>query len=128
MLVLCLVVLPRVPCFWRFSPTTENITICGSGGDHPVQLTAIGTINHGTHPATYKDLTNVATWTTSFASVATVSSTGVVTVTPSSNGWTGNATITATVQGFGGPISGSALFTKTIPTTCTSNELKVHRE
>jgi hypothetical protein len=110
------------------TPTTENITICGSAANNPIQLTAIGTINHGSHPVSYIDLTNTAKWATSFASIATVTSTGLVTVTPSTNGWTGNATISATVEGFGGPVSGSALFTKTIPSNCTSEAIKVHRE
>lgn len=64
------------------------------------QLTATGTITHGSHPSSTENLTSLATWTSSSNSVATVSSSGVVTGVAS-----GTATITASYSGFGGLIT-----------------------
>lgn len=64
------------------------------------QLTAIGSIGHGKHPAGSKDVTGVSTWASSVAGVATVSGTGLVTAISA-----GTTTITASMQGFGGVIT-----------------------
>lgn len=64
------------------------------------QLTATGTTSHGSHPASQSNVTNTATWASSVPAVATVSSTGMVTAVG-----TGTATITASINGFGGLIT-----------------------
>lgn len=68
------------------------------------QLTATGSISHGSHPASTVDVTNTANWASSATSVATVSSTGVVTAMSA-----GTTTVTASVQGFGGLITSNAV-------------------
>jgi hypothetical protein len=93
-------------------------------------MTAIGTYNHGSHPSTTKNITDLVTWSSDIPEIATVSSTGLAQVTSSSNGVTGDATITATAQGFGGPISASATFTKqqSTATGCAAVEPSTHHE
>ena len=84
------------------TPSTVNFT--GVGGSS--QLTATGTIGHGSHPATTENVTNLVTWTTSSADVATVTAAGLVTAVGP-----GSIQITASMNGFGGVISGSATVT-----------------
>ena len=80
------------------SPSSQGINIGQS-----VQFTATGTYGHGpSHPAAQHDVTGKATWTSSAPTVATVSSTGLVTAVAG-----GTATITATMNGFTGLVSGS---------------------
>jgi hypothetical protein len=111
------------------TPSTETWTLCGPDATGaPVQFTATGTYNHGAHPATTKDLTNIATWASNTPAIATVNSAGLVQVTPSSNGISGDTIITATMQGFGGPVTGTATLTKTISTSCTSVEPAIPHE
>lgn len=64
------------------------------------QLSATGTTSHGSHPASQSNVTNMATWTSSVTSVATVSATGVVTAVGA-----GTATITASLNGYGGIVT-----------------------
>jgi len=73
-----------------------------------VQLTATGQYGHGTHPATSQDVTDLATWSSPSASVATVSATGLVTAVGA-----GTIPITASMKGFTGVVSGSATITVT---------------
>ncbi len=68
------------------------------------QLTALGTVGHGSHPASSTNVTATATWSSSATSVATVNSTGVVTGLGA-----GTATITASMNGFGGLITSNAI-------------------
>jgi hypothetical protein len=76
-----------------------------------VQLTATGTYTHAApHPATYQDVTASATWTSSAPSVATVSTTGLVTAVTA-----GTATISASMNGFTGLVSGNVTVTVTNP-------------
>src|SRR5690348_9825828 len=103
MLSVCLIV-PVIGCGTAevdsiaVSPTTQAVDIGQS-----VQFTAIGTYGHGpNHPAAQHDVTSQATWTSSAPSVATVSSTGLVTAVAA-----GTTTITATMNGFTGVVSGS---------------------
>jgi hypothetical protein len=81
------------------SPTLTDFD--GAGGN--VQLTAIATIGHGSHPATYEDVTKQAAWSTPLAEVATVNSSGYVTVVG-----LGITPITASINGFTGVVSGSS--------------------
>jgi uncharacterized protein YjdB len=69
-----------------------------------VQLTAIATIGHGPdHPATYEDVTKEVTWSTPLEGVASVNSSGFVTVVG-----LGLTQINAAVNGYTGVVSGSA--------------------
>lgn len=89
------------------SPTTQAVDIGQS-----VQFTAIGTYGHGpNHPAAQHDVTSQATWTSSAPSIATVSSTGLVTAVAA-----GTATITASMNGFTGVVSGSGTMAVINPT------------
>jgi uncharacterized protein YjdB len=77
------------------SPTASTLAIGAT-----VQLTAIGSVGHGSHPATSTNITATANWNSTSTKVATVSAAGVVTAVGA-----GSATITATMQGFGGLIT-----------------------
>ncbi|HEX8713205.1 MAG TPA: Ig-like domain-containing protein [Terracidiphilus sp.] len=88
------------------SPTSQAMVVGQS-----VQITAVGTYGHGpNHPAAQHDVTGVAKWTSSAPSVATVSSTGLVSAVGD-----GTATITASMNGFTGVVSGSATITVVSP-------------
>jgi uncharacterized protein YjdB len=90
------------------SPTTISLGVGATA-----QLTALATINHGAHPSSQSNITNTATWASSIAGVATVSSSGVVTAVSA-----GTTTITASTTGFGGAIvSNQAAITVTGATT-----------
>ena len=116
LLFICLVV-PFIGC--GSSTEADSIlvtpaTVNFGGVGLTAQLTATATIGHGTHPSTTQDVTNLVTWTTGSANVATVSASGLVTstgpgsiqVTASMNGFTGlissSSTVTVTVSGGGG--------------------------
>jgi hypothetical protein len=76
-----------------------------------VQLDAVGTYDHAKpHPPTTQDVTDTATWSSSAPSVATVSATGLVTAVTA-----GTATISASMNGFTGLVSGSVSVTVTNP-------------
>jgi uncharacterized protein YjdB len=85
------------------TPATQSLAV----GAH-AQFTAIGTIDHGSHPASTENITDTATWASSSTSVATVSSSGVVTAVGA-----GSATITASTPGYNGTVSGTATVTVT---------------
>lgn len=108
--------------FWALLPAAVAFTIAGCTNPsqvdsisvtpsvvtlnpgQTVQLTATGTYNHSApHPPTQQDLTDQVTWTTSSASVATVSPTGMVTAVGA-----GPAIITAKINGFTGLLTSSA--------------------
>jgi hypothetical protein len=96
------------------SPTTVTL-----GPGATVQLTALGSIGHGNHPAGTQDITATATWASSLASVATVSASGVVTGVSA-----GTTTITASIQGFRGVVtSNEATITVTGSTGPSSQAL-----
>jgi len=114
--LICLV-LPFTACS---STTIDAITVTptvtdfeGAGGN--VQLTAMATVNHGGHPATYENVTDQVTWSTPLAEVARVNSSGYVTIVG-----LGLTEITATVSGFGGPVSGSSTVCAEVPGTTTT--------
>jgi uncharacterized protein YjdB len=58
------------------------------------QFTATGTIPHGKHPATTQDVTNLVTWKSSSADIATISASGMATAVSA-----GTVTITASMTG-----------------------------
>ena len=81
-------------------------------GGPTLQLTATGTFGNAAHAST-KDVTGLATWSSSSPSIAQVdASTGVVTAEGA-----GTATITASATGFNGPVSSAATVTVTLPST-----------
>lgn len=83
------------------SPTSQSLAV-----GQTVQFTATGIIGHGTHPSSSTDVTNVVTWTSSVPAIATVTSTGLASAVAA-----GTTTITATMKGFTGVISTSAVIT-----------------
>jgi hypothetical protein len=101
-LLLVSLVVPFVGC--GSATDVDSITISPTaislGTGSTAQLTAIGTVGHGSHPSTSQNITATATWTSTSANVATVSSAGVVTGVGA-----GTVTITASMQGFGGLIT-----------------------
>jgi hypothetical protein len=114
LLLICMVV-PFIGCgssseldSLSVSPTTVNF----GGAGLTAQLTATGTVGHGSHPSTTEDVTDLVNWSTASADVATVSSTGLVTSVGA-----GTVQITASINGFTGVISSSSNVTVTITTT-----------
>jgi hypothetical protein len=83
----------------QVTPSSASLTKTGE----TVQLTATGTFVHNTHPSQTQNLTTQATWASSDTSVATVSSSGLVTAVG-----TGSTTITATTNSSSGPVTGSS--------------------
>jgi hypothetical protein len=92
--LMCLV-LPIVGCTntqvnsISVAPTAQTLAVTQT-----VQLTATGTIEHGSHPSSTEDITDQVTWTSGTPAVATVSSTGLVTAVAQ-----GTASISATMPG-----------------------------
>jgi hypothetical protein len=84
------------------TPSTAALSAVGQ----TFQLTATGTYVHGSHPSTTQNITDDSQWASSVPSVATVSSTGVVTAVA-----TGTTTITASKTGSTGVFSGTATVT-----------------
>ncbi len=82
------------------SPSTQALAVGQSA-----QLGAIGTYGNGSHLST-QPVSSGVTWSSNATSVATVSATGAVTGVAS-----GSATITATAQGFRGPVTATATVT-----------------
>jgi len=80
---------------------TPEVANLGTG--NTVQLTAMGSIGHGSHPSSTENITSTASWASSIPSVATVSSSGLVTGVGA-----GTTTITASIQGFGGLVTSNA--------------------
>jgi hypothetical protein len=93
------------------APTAQTLAVTQT-----VQLTATGTVSHGSHPSSTENITDQVTWTSSTPAVATVTSSGLVTaVSP------GTATVSAslpglttasasiTVTGAGGTTTGATL-------------------
>jgi hypothetical protein len=118
LLLICLV----VPFFGCGSATEiDSITVTPAavnfgGLGLTAQLSATGTINHGTHPATTVDVTDQVTWSTGSNDVATVSASGLVTSTGP-----GSIQITASMNGFTGLLSSSSTVTVTT-TSPTGNQ------
>ena len=85
------------------SPATQSLTV-----GQTAQLVATGYQSHGNHPSTNSNVTNQVTWTSSAPSVATVSASGLVTAISA-----GATTVTGSMPGYGGTVSGSATITVT---------------
>jgi len=85
----------------NLSPTAQTLQV-----GQTVQFTATGTVNHGSHPPTFEDVTNTVTWSSSAPAVATVSASGLATAVSA-----GTTTITAKMNGFGGVVSSGASIT-----------------
>jgi hypothetical protein len=92
------------------SPTLTDFE--GAGGS--VQLTAIATIGHGSHPATYENVTKEVTWSTPLTQVASVNSSGYVTIVG-----LGLTQIVATINGYTGVVSGNSTVCAEIPGSTT---------
>jgi hypothetical protein len=96
------------------TPATQSIAI-----GQQAQFTATGTYSHGTHPGTTQNLTDQANWTSSSQSVATVDpNTGLATAVSA-----GTANITASIAGYEGTLSSSAVLTVTGTTTSGAEPL-----
>ncbi len=93
-------------------PGTEVLTSVGQ----TAQYTATGSYQQGTHPVTTQNITSSVTWSSSNSSVASVTSTGVVSAVGS-----GTSTITATGNGQNGMLSASSNVTVSLSTTTGSN-------
>jgi len=85
------------------SPATQALAV-----GQTAQFSATGTIGHGKHPSSSTDVTSVVAWTSSAPAVATISSSGLATAVSA-----GTTTITASMKGFSGNISATAVITVT---------------
>lgn len=93
------------------APTAETLAVTQT-----VQLTATGTVSHGSHPSSTENITDQVTWTSSTPAVATVTSSGLVTaVTPGTASVSASlpglaaASATIIVTGTGGATAGATL-------------------
>lgn len=84
------------------SPATQSLAV-----GQTAQLTATGTFGNASHQTT-QEMTGGVTWSSTAASVATVSSSGLVTAIGS-----GTTTVTASATAYNGPVSSSATITVT---------------
>jgi hypothetical protein len=116
--LICLVV-PFIGC--GSSTELDSISVTPAilnfgGAGLSAQLTATGTVGHGSHPSTTENVTDLVTWSSDAPEVATVSSTGLVTsVGP------GSIQITASINGFPGVLTSTATVNVTITTTTSPN-------
>lgn len=85
------------------SVTPATVSLTGAGST--AQLSATGQYGSASHH-TYQDITDQVTWTSGTPSVATVSSTGLVTAVAA-----GTTQITASISGYGGNLTASASIT-----------------
>lgn len=92
------------------SPTTATMVVGST-----TQLSATGVYGHGSGPSTTQDLTSQVTWSTSSSSVATVSTSGLVTGVGA-----GTAIITASIKGYTGLLSATSSVTVTSTSTGTA--------
>lgn len=112
-LLLSAVVLPLTSCSnpsgldsISISPATPSVTAGQS-----VQFSAVGTYGNGSHPTT-QTITSGVTWTSSNPAVATIDATGLATTLAA-----GTTTITASTNGFKGPLTASTSLTTTVSST-----------
>ena len=73
----------------QISPSAQSLAV-----GQTVQLTATGTIEHGSHPASSQDVTDEVSWSSSAPTVATVNSSGLVSAAAA-----GSAIISASMAG-----------------------------
>ena len=88
----------------QITPTSSALVVGQTS-----QFNANGQFGNASHPST-KNITSTVSWSSSNQSVATVSSTGVATSVGA-----GTTTISASAQGYRGPIAGTATLTVTAP-------------
>lgn len=88
--------------FIQVTPTSQSLTV-----GQTAQFSAIGTYGNANHPSR-QTITSGTTWVSTSPSVATVSSSGLVTAVGA-----GTTTITANATAFNGPVSSSASITVT---------------
>jgi len=88
------------------SISVQPATIMVSAVGQTVQLTATGTYTNGKHPETSRDITSEVQWSSPAPEVATISSTGLITAVGG-----GTVSITATMNGSSGPVTGVANLT-----------------
>lgn len=86
----------------QVTPSTQTVAT-----GQTAQFTAVGTFGNSSRP-TKQDITSTVTWSSSVPAVATISASGVATGVSA-----GTTTITASANGFSGPISSSATLTVT---------------
>jgi len=82
------------------TPSTQSLAV-----GQTAQLSVTGTFGNASHAST-QPVTSGVTWSSNAASVATVSTTGLVSAVGA-----GTATITASAQGFNGPLSSTSTIT-----------------
>lgn len=99
----------------NLSPTAQTLSV-----GQTVQFSATGNINHGSHPPSTQDVTNVVTWTSSAPAVATVSATGLATALSA-----GTTSITAQMSGFNGVVSAAATISVPGSTTGGASDSKL---
>ncbi len=73
----------------QITPSTQSLN-----AGQTAQFSAIGIISHGQHPATTQDVTTLVAWSSNAPSIASISSTGLVSAVSA-----GTATITASLPG-----------------------------
>lgn len=112
-LLLSAVVLPLTSCSnpsgldsISISPASPSLTAGQS-----VQFSAVGTYGNGSHPTT-QTITSGVTWNSSNPAVATIDAAGLATTLAA-----GTTTITASTNGFKGPLTASTSITVTVTTT-----------
>ncbi len=85
------------------TPATQSVAV-----GQTAQFTATGTYSHGSHPSTTQNVTDQSTWVSSAPAVATVNADGLATAVSA-----GTATISASIAGYTGVLSSSAVLTVT---------------
>lgn len=86
------------------SPSSQSVAVAQTA-----EFTALGVYGHGNnHPSTTQNVTDSVTWTSSVPGVATIDSVGVATGISA-----GQTTITASMNGFTGVVSATAILTVT---------------
>ncbi len=109
LLLLIGVVLPLAGCGTalvdsiQVTPASQSAAV-----GQTAQFTATGTYSHGSHPSSTQNVSSLVTWTSSVPAVATVNSSGLATAVSA-----GTTTITASMDGYTGVVSGSATLTIT---------------
>ncbi|MGB6781585.1 MAG: Ig-like domain-containing protein [Terracidiphilus sp.] len=105
----CLLAIPLAGCTSSqvdtvaVSPATQSVAV-----GQAAQFSAAASTSHGTHPSSTTNVTDSVIWTSSAPAVATISASGLATGVSA-----GATTITATMPGYTGEISSTAVLTVT---------------
>ncbi len=111
------------------SPTNVTTAVAPLGIQQGfTQFSAIGYYSHPNHAPETKDITDQVAWASSNPQVATITNTGLATVTgpnPTTGiYWVGSTTITASAPGFNGDVvSNAATFNVTPCTICVGTDI-----